>query len=94
MVRITISRTCTGFRTLKDCCEQDLLDKISEKSISIPEYERGEALSFYYLMLEITSFTTDSVRAMNYCVTSLNVSFSKVRIFLLQSHNLAALFLA
>ena len=59
---------------LENSCEQDLLDKISEKLISVPDCEKGGPLFFFYLMLEVTSSTTDAVRAMEHRVTSLRIS--------------------
>ena len=47
---------------LENSCEQDLLDKVSEKLMDVPEAEKGGPLSFYYVVLEITSSTEDDIR--------------------------------
>ena len=48
---------------LEHSCDQDLLDKVFERLISVPHPERGGPLSFFFAMEEITSSTTDTVRA-------------------------------
>ena len=59
---------------LENSCEQDLLDKISEKLMDVPEAEKGGLLSFYYAMLEITSSTEDTIRTMEIRLSSLKIT--------------------
>ena len=59
---------------IENSCDQDLLDKVSERLISIPHPERGGPLSFFFAMEEITSSTTDAVRALERRVTSLKLT--------------------
>ena len=59
---------------LENSCDQDLLDKISERLISVPHLQRGGPLSFFFAMEEITSSTTDAVRTMERRVTSLKLT--------------------
>ena len=59
---------------IENSCDQDLFDKVSERLISIPHPERGEPLSFFFAMEEITSSTTDVVRALERRVTSLKLT--------------------
>ena len=59
---------------LGNSCDQDLLDKISERLISVSHLQRGSPLSFFFVMEKITSSTTDAVRAMEHRVTSLKLT--------------------
>lgn len=60
---------------LENFYEQDLLDKISEKLICVPKYEYSRPLVSFYIMLEITSSTIDTVRTMEHRVTSLSITY-------------------
>ena len=59
---------------LENSCEQDLLDKISEKPVDVPEAEKGGPLTFYYKMLEIRSSTKDDIRTMEHRLSSLKIT--------------------
>ena len=59
---------------LENSRDQDLLDKISERLISVPHFQRSGPLSFFFAMEEVTSSTTDAVRTMERRVTSLKLT--------------------